>query len=157
MAFAQSLTPAPVGRAGNQELAQQRYQEHYVEKALDSILGPQARTIALRARRANVLAANIANADTPHYLARDVDFKAALHEARGSAPLRTTDARHLASARSAREGLAYRIPQQPSADGNTVDIHGEKARFTENALGYMTDLSFLDGRIKKLVRAFRGD
>lgn len=128
-----------------------------MEKTLDSILGPQAQTLALRARRANVLAANIANADTPRYLARDVDFKSALEDARGTAPLRTTDERHLSSSRSAKEGLAYRTPQQPAADGNTVDIHGEKARFTENALGYMTDLSFLDGRVKKLIRAFRGD
>ena len=128
-----------------------------MEKTLDNILGPQAQTLALRARRANVLAANIANADTPRYLARDVDFKSALEEAGGTAPLRATDARHFSSSRSAQEGLAYRTPQQPSADGNTVDIHGEKARFTENALGYMTDLSFLDGRVKKLIRAFRGD
>lgn len=128
-----------------------------MDKTLDSILGPQVQAVTLRARRAKILATNVANADTPRYLARDLDFEAALHEAQGSSPLSTTDARHLSNARSTTNGLAYRIPQQPSADGNTVDIHGDKARFTENAVGYMTDLSFLDARVKKLIRVIRGD
>ncbi len=128
-----------------------------MDKALDSILGPQAQAVQLRARRARILAANIANSDTPGYLARDVDFQAALKEAQGSTRLSTTDARHLASANAAVDGLSYRTPQQPAADGNTVDIHGEKARFTENSVGYLIDLSFLDSRVKKLVRLFRGE
>ena len=128
-----------------------------MEKALDSILGPQTQAVELRAQRAKILATNIANSDTPRYLARDVDFQAALDSARSTTQLSTTDANHLSNASAAHKGLSYRIPEQPAADGNTVDIHGEKARFTENSVGYLIDLSFLDARVKKLIRLFRGE
>jgi len=99
----------------------------------------------LRARRQEVLAANLANADTPNYKARDVDFATALRGAMGAGgiggplSLARTQARHLeANGSGAGMGgnLMYRSTVQPSLDGNTVDMDVERAHFTENALHY---------------------
>lgn len=95
----------------------------------------------LRAQRQEVLAANLANSDTPNYKARDIDFAAALKQAMGvrggALPLARTDAGHLA-AKSASAGaqIKYRDVVQPSLDGNTVDPDVERAHFAENALHY---------------------
>jgi len=96
----------------------------------------------LRARRQEVLASNIANADTPNYKARDLDFAAALKQAMGPAKgditLARTSARHLegTGASSAAAHVKYRAAVQPSLDGNTVDPDVERAHFAENALHY---------------------
>lgn len=97
----------------------------------------------LRAQRQEILAANIANADTPNYKARDIDFRAALQRALGAGgqggalPLARTQAGHLAGAgHAAAAPLMYRSTVQPSLDGNTVDMDVERAHFTENALHY---------------------
>ncbi len=117
----------------------------------------------LRARRTEVLANNIANADTPNFKARDIDFKAALAaELQGSESpgrLRATHARHIseASAGAAGDELMYRNPLLPSLDGNTVDGHVEQAEFANNTLHFMASMRFLDGKFKGLMTAIKGE
>lgn len=126
---------------------------------IDSALGISPQVLALRARRVEVLSANIANADTPGYKARDIDFNAALREAAGQqGGLRRTHDRHLggAAAGAAAGDLKYRVPAQPSLDGNTVETQVEHAEFMDNAVRYQASLNFLDGRIASLRLAIRG-
>ncbi len=130
---------------------------------LDSAFGIHAEAMQMRSRRAELLAANLANADTPGYKARDIDFKAALQQAAGleSAPqLRVTDARHIADPQAGGPiggKAAYRMPEQPSLDGNTVEPQVEKAAYMQNAVSYQTTLRFLDSRVRGLIGALKGD
>ncbi len=127
---------------------------------IDKAFGIHATALELRARRAQVLATNLANADTPNYKARDLDFKSALKAAAGepATTLRTTSKRHLdAAQQGGRVEMRYRTPTQPSADGNTVDTQREQAAFTENAIQYQVSLTFLSGTIKSLMSAIKGE
>jgi flagellar basal-body rod protein FlgB len=128
---------------------------------LDNALGIHASALSLRARRSELLAANLANADTPHYKARDIDFKAVLTEVQDAQQgngLRLTHARHLTTAGAAGSpDPLYRIPLQPSVDGNTVDAQREKAEYMQNAIQYQASLHFIDGQIQTLRTAIRGD
>jgi flagellar basal-body rod protein FlgB len=130
---------------------------------LDSALDIHATALSLRARRAELLASNLANADTPAYKARDIDFKAVLDRQQHNQPaasLRVTNAAHLTTASPSgvtSADVQYRIPGQPSLDGNTVDPHLEKAAFAENAVQYQTTLLLLDRKIRGLMTALRGD
>ncbi len=125
----------------------------------DTALGIHPRALVLRARRNEVLAANIANADTPGYKARDIDFRAVLGQAREKLPLVTTRGDHFPGldAPGADAGLRYRVPNQPSLDGNTVDPDLEKAAFAENALRYNASLTFLDRKFRGLITAIKGE
>lgn len=114
----------------------------------------------MRSYRAELLASNMANADTPGYKARDIDFKQALGAATLQPPrMKTTHQNHISSATSGLSPahLRYRIPTQPSLDGNTVDMQVEKSAFAANALEYEASLGFLNGKIKGLKKAIRGD
>lgn len=130
---------------------------------LDNTLGIHEIALKLRAQRMELLSSNLANADTPNYKARDVDFRSVLADVQSGNPaqgtsLHTTNARHLGGADQSASGeVQYRNPLQPSIDGNTVDPQVEKAKFMENALQYQATLSFIDGRIKTLRKAIRGD
>jgi len=125
---------------------------------LDNALGVSPQVLAVRAQRTEVLSANIAHANTPGYKARDIDFTAAMRTAmdqQGS--LRRTDSRHLPAAGAGGEAnLMYRVPAQPSLDGNTVESHREHAEFMDNAVRYEASLSFLNSRIRSLKTAIRG-
>ena len=128
----------------------------------DKIFGIHAQALNLRAERAGLLAANLANADTPNFKARDVDFKSILGTQVGAnkVVMRTTDVNHQ---RPAGLGgfndvtLKYRIPQQPSLDGNTVDEQVEKSEFSSNAVRYMASLKFLENRVSGMIRTLRGE
>ena len=132
-----------------------------MESALqpDKLFGPHLYAAQLREQRAGVLASNIANADTPHYKARDLDFGSALKQASGGGvSLRTTHPAHLPPTATTGPGeLKYRNPLQASLDGNTVDAHVEHAAFAENALQYQTSLQFVDSRIKGVLKALTGE
>lgn len=120
---------------------------------------PFEQALALRALRNEVLSSNIANADTPNYKARDVDFGAALREARHAGlVMQKTNAMHrdLGDAESARAAVKYRVPTQPTLDGNTVETDVEQAAFAENALMYRASLQFLNGQIRTLRYAIKG-
>ena len=116
----------------------------------------------IQARRAQLLAGNIANADTPHYKAVDIDFKQALNAATSGTvsgnPLLTTHARHLLSKNNGTYmDPLYRIPRQSSLDGNTVEAEAETAAFNDNSIRYIASLRFLNGKINTLLSAIRGE
>lgn len=111
----------------------------------------QGEALKLRAQRQQVLAANIANADTPGYQAVDFDFSRALTDATRS---RTPGA--AASAASASPQLLAREGAQPAADGNTVNMDTERAQFLDNAVRYEATLKFINGRIRTLLSAIQG-
>lgn len=126
---------------------------------LNQAIGVHAQAAMLRARRAEVLAANLANADTPHFKARDLDFSALLHEELGGSGLTRTDGHHLGLGDDEFGGLElmYRVPAQASLDQNTVDVQAERAAFLDNAMRYQASLRFLNTRLSGLLTAFRGD
>ncbi len=117
----------------------------------------------LRARRASILASNIANADTPNYKARDIDFKAVMHSIQKPQTgdrliMASTHRNHLSTTSiNSSADIQYRNPLHASLDGNTVDSHVEQAKFAENALQYQTSFTFLNGRIKGIVNALKGE
>lgn len=110
-------------------------------------------------RRTRLLAENIANADTPNYKARDIDFNAALNQAQADQiNLQTTQSGHMnLSTEPYGEFIKYHVPEQSSADGNTVDIQKQQAAFAENNVRYQTTLTILSRRISGLVNAFKGE
>jgi flagellar basal-body rod protein FlgB len=126
---------------------------------IDNALSFQQQALGLRAQRQQILAGNIANADTPYYQARDFDFSTALKEAvagrsSGALALVTTAQAHLpGTAEAGTARLLYRKPVQASADGNTVDMDVERAQFSENAVQYEASLSFITAQIKLLTAA----
>jgi flagellar basal-body rod protein FlgB len=125
---------------------------------MDSILGVHEQALLFRARRTEVLAANLANADTPQYKARDIEFSSLMARAAvAPAALRTTNERHIQAAPLAsHDDLKYRIPHQPSLDGNTVEADLELARYAENAVSYQASLLFASSRISTLRTALSG-
>ena len=130
---------------------------------LDNAFGMHEAALKLRAQRMEVLASNLANADTPGYKARDIEFKSVLSSYQSgstvaSKGLKTTHERHLGGNPAALGATTlYRTPLQPSIDGNTVDAHVEKGKFMENALQYQATVSFIDSRIKSLRKALGGN
>lgn len=128
----------------------------------DAALGVHPAALTLRSKRTEVLANNIANADTPNFKARDVDFKAVLaaqaQENAGSQTLRTTNSRHFATTPlNADAELKYRNPTLPSLDGNTVESHVEQAEFADNTVQFMASLRFLDGKFRGMLSAIKGE
>ncbi|WNL47242.1 flagellar basal body rod protein FlgB [Dyella sp. BiH032] len=124
----------------------------------DKLFGMHAQALGLWQRRAEVIAGNLANADTPDYLARDVDFRKALAEAGGDGklPMAATAAGHIDPAVQANDTLAYRVPLQPTMDGNTVDTQVEQANFAANSVHYQASLSFITAQIRMLRTAITG-
>lgn len=105
-----------------------------------------------------MLASNIANAGTPGYKARDMDFDRELARHVGDSPVRKTSVRHIDNlAGVSGNGVQYRVPLNPSLDGNTVELSVEQMEFSENSLSYMTTLSFLNRRISGLMTAIKGE
>ncbi len=150
--------------------------------SFDSALGIHQQALALRSQRAEILASNIANADTPGYKARDIDFKAALENATAhlsnTQPKRSqlngslsqtdtlslthtlskTNAKHIQLNTAGNNSeVLYRVPNQSSLDGNTVDGLVEKSAFAENALRYQASITFLDGKFKGMIAALKGE
>lgn len=124
----------------------------------DKLFGIHAQALNLRAQRTELLAANLANADTPGFKARDVDFRSVLGAQGAGTGLARTHAAHVPRAGAGAFDdvtLKYRIPQQPSLDGNTVDEQVEKSEFAANAVRYMASLQFLEKRVAGLIRTLR--
>jgi flagellar basal-body rod protein FlgB len=113
----------------------------------DDVFGIHGAALNLRSQRMSMLASNIANAATPNYKARDIDFRAALRSAEEGQQ----------TEQSAKNAVQYRVPLQPSLDGNTVELSTEQTQFAENAVAYRTTLAFLNGRISTLSRALKGE
>ena len=125
----------------------------------DKAFGVHDNALLLFERRTQLLAENISNADTPDYRARDIDFNKVLQGARSEAlALQTTREGHIAMPMDeTAEFVEYRVPQQGSADNNTVDVQQEKAAFAENTVRYQTTLDILSRRISGLKNAFKGE
>lgn len=129
---------------------------------IDDAFSFQQQALGLRAQRQQVLASNIANADTPNYKARDFDFSVALKDAMagrsgGNLPLASTSGRHLqGSGDSGPARLMYRKETQSSVDGNTVNMDVERAQFAENAIQYEAGITFISSKIKNLLAAIQG-
>ena len=126
---------------------------------LDNALAFQQQALGLRAYRQQILASNMANADTPHFKARDVDFAAALKGAvagRGNGALeiaRSSPAHLGGSNASGPAPLLYRKETQSSVDGNTVDMDIERSAFAENAIHYEAGVSFITHQFRMLTAA----
>lgn len=129
---------------------------------LDSYLGVHADALKVRSQRTEVLATNLANADTPGYRARDIDFRAALAAAGSPASgmqLNATNAAHLSTGGAvpgADPNMKYRVPLAPALDGNTVDVQMEQAAFAENSVRYQATLNFLTSKLRGLMTAITG-
>jgi flagellar basal-body rod protein FlgB len=133
---------------------------------LDDYLRLNETAINLRAQRQQLLASNIANADTPNYKARDMDFSKSLQSAldrsqSSTMPLTKTNPAHLDSNGDGTAGadgatLLYRTPLQPSADGNTVDMDVERNQFADNAVRYEAGLTLITSQIKDMLAVIQG-
>ena len=128
---------------------------------LTDTLAFQAQALSLRAERQRLIASNIANADTPGYVARDMNFGQALKEATGSlAPhgLATSQPGHIPATPGARAeaNLLYATPSQTNLDRNTVDMDRERASFADNAVKYEATLRFINSGVRTMLDAIRG-
>ena len=126
---------------------------------INNLFATHTRALSVANQRLRLLAANVANADTPNYKARDVDFGTALKGARQQTlSLERTSELHRNAWGTTPDGarVMYRVPSQPTLDGNTVSIDVEQAAFAENALQYRASLAFLDGKIRTLKFALKG-
>lgn len=126
----------------------------------DNALGIHEQALVARSRRAEVLANNLANADTPGYKARDVDFQAMLNKATEATQAlsmsKTHDSHMDLSGQDPSSELLYRTPHQPSIDGNTVDSQQEQSRFMRNAMDFQASFQFLNSKFSGLTKAIKG-
>ena len=113
----------------------------------DTLFGIHGTALALRSQRMGLLTSNIANAATPGYKARDIDFAAALKASAAGA----------SDGDAAAQATRYRVPTMPSLDGNTVEMMTEQTAFAENAVEYSATLQFIRGRVDTITRALKGD
>lgn len=127
--------------------------------SFDRALGIHEQALLFRSRRAEVLGNNLANADTPNFKARDLDFAAALQSADGQSltPVRTHNNHMNIQGNVAEAALRYRVPTQPSVDGNTVESQLEFARYAKNALDFQASFQFLNSKFTGLKNAIRGE
>ena len=125
--------------------------------AFSQAFGIHERALGVRSQRMEVIARNIANADTPNYKAQDVDFKAMLKEAK-TEHLQATHEKHFAGLTDAPDnGMRFRTPFNSSFDGNTVEMNVEQAQYGKAASEYQATLQFLENRISGLRKAMRGE
>ena len=127
----------------------------------EKALGIHQHTLGIRSRRTEILAGNIANADTPGYKARDIDFKDALQNAKSRSGVhlnRTHESHKFAQSFSmAQSGELFRVGNQPdTGDGNTVDAEVERNLFMKNSMEYQASLDFLNSKISTLRKAIKG-
>ncbi|ABE54589.1 flagellar basal-body rod protein FlgB [Shewanella denitrificans OS217] len=127
----------------------------------ENALGVHQYSLGIRSQRAEVLSSNIANANTPHYKAQDVDFASAMQSARShqkGLSMSNTSEKHFDLTSLTQQHIKYRVPNQPdTGDGNTVDIQKEQSSFMQNALEYQMSLGFLEGKFSGMRKALRGD
>ena len=121
-------------------------------------LGFHASALHLRSRRNDMLASNIANAATPNFKARDLDFDSELKRINKIGNVASTDNRHFSNIQKRiGQDSVFRLPIHPSLDGNTVEMAVEQMQFSENVMRYQTTLTFLNNKISGLKSAIRGE
>ena len=112
----------------------------------------------IRNKRNNIIASNIANAATPNYKARDINFLDEFKKVTNTGEIKTTHSNHIPTKNYNISGKAfYRDPIIASLDGNTVELSVEQMQFAENTMKYQTTLKFLNGKITKMISAIRGE
>ena len=127
-------------------------------KGIGDYLQVHSAALSLRSKRNDILASNIANAATPNFKARDINFDDEIKRVAGHGTLDGSDARHIRTAVNGRPNeVLYRQPLNPSLDGNTVELNVEQMEFSENVMRYQTSLTFLNNRITGLMSAIRGE
>ncbi|MCV2885488.1 flagellar basal body rod protein FlgB [Aestuariibacter sp. AA17] len=127
--------------------------------SLDRLAGFHHKAIQIRTDRMEVIAGNLANANTPGYKARDIDFQSAMKSAKYAQKhsLDRTHERHFPGSMQTNSELQYRIPAQPdTGDGNTVEVQTERNQFLDNGMRYQAGLQFLDGKFKGMKKAIGG-
>ena len=126
---------------------------------IDNALNTHASALNLSAKRAEVLAANLANSDTPNYRARDIDFRAVLANVNQAAPKgrQVTQEGHISFSSQRHSDVFERTDAPVASNGNSVSKEVEQAAFTENSIRYLASLRFLNGSIQGILKAFRGD
>jgi len=123
----------------------------------DSALSTHAKSLTARSQRVEVLAQNIANADTPNFKARDIEFKKVFQNA-AEDTMQTTHGKHMALPVDASgDGMMYRVPFNVAFDGNTVELNIEQAQYGKAAAEYQATVNFLQDNISGLRKALRGD
>jgi flagellar basal-body rod protein FlgB len=126
-------------------------------KLFENPFGIHEQAVAVRNKRMELIAANIANADTPHFKARDLDFKKIL-AASDPAPMAATNARHFGTGETENpNGIVFRVPYNSAVDGNTVEIAVEQAQYGQAATDYQATLQFLESRISGIRKSLRGE
>ena len=130
--------------------------------SFQNALGIHEKALHVRTMRAEVLANNLVNADTPNFKARDIDFKSALNSEMSSQSasrgMVATNSRHIGGASQPYQPeLLYRTPLQPSLDGNTVEEQVEMSRFSKNMMDFQASFQLLNGKFKGLSNAIKGD
>lgn len=123
--------------------------------SFDKALGVHPYALALESERSRVIAGNLANVETPGYLARDYDYKAVMKDV-ASAMQQMKGQQPLPAMSSLNDGLRYRIPMQPSQDGNTAELGVEQSKFAENVMDFQTSVTFLNLRLSSLSKAIEG-
>jgi flagellar basal-body rod protein FlgB len=124
----------------------------------NNAIGVHSDAMLLRGKRAEILANNLANSDTPGFKARDINFQAMLaKETQTGLAMSSTNSAHLSLRSSKSSELFFRNPSQPSIDGNTVDTQIEQTIFSRNAMDYNSSFEFLNGKFKGLKSAIRGE
>jgi flagellar basal-body rod protein FlgB len=150
-------------RAENSEAHRERTATMAI--SFDNALGVHEKALLIREQRAELIANNLANVDTPNFKARDLDFKSLVRDAiasranaSGGAGMQRTNAGHVSlEGPEAPGSLLYRVPMQPSLDGNTVDENIEMANFSRNSLDFQASLTFLQSSLRGLKTALRGE
>ena len=127
-------------------------------KSIENHIQVHAESLALRSKRNEILASNIANAATPNFKAKDLDFDMMLQNKLGFGKVSINDKRHFDVAIGSNEkGVKFRQNVTPSKDGNTVELHIEQMQFSENVIRYQTSLEFLNRKISGLMSAIKGE
>ncbi|AQP98986.1 flagellar basal body rod protein FlgB [Pseudoalteromonas sp. SG45-5] len=119
----------------------------------DKALGVHPFSMQLRLDRAEIIASNLANVDTPGFKSRDVDYRQIMNDVSSS----ISQNRNVDFMGAQAEQLKYRVPYQPSSDGNTVELNIEQAKFANNSMDFQTSMTFLNMKINGLYKVIKGD
>ena len=127
-------------------------------KTIQDHIKVHSEALGLRAKRNEILASNIANAATPNFKAKDLDFKEVFDAKMGFGKVNTSNSRHIeVLSVENQDGIGFRQNITPSMDGNTVELHVEQMQFSENVIRYQTSLEFLNRKISGLMAAIKGE
>ena len=126
---------------------------------LDKLTGFHQQALNIRNDKMEVIAGNLANANTPGYKARGIDFKQAMASAQYSSgqKMTRTHENHISGGMTSSAEIGFRIPSQPdTGDGNTVEVQRERNEFLDTSMRYQASIQFLDGKIKGMKKALSG-